>query len=141
MRTIKFRGQDEHGYWHVGWLAETNDGTIYIAENDEGWTDDGFHNDDFSGWYKVLEKTIGQFTGLLDKNSEEIYEGDIITCINKSDSVYEIGRQMIGFVAYEENGCYWFCKNNFQHYNDWAFADDIEVIGNIHNNPELLKGE
>ena len=55
-REIKFRGRDERGYWHIGWLVETNDGRIYIAENDEGWTDDGFHNDDFSGWYNVLKK-------------------------------------------------------------------------------------
>lgn len=153
MRTIKFRGRDEHGCWHIGWLAGTNDGTIYIAENDEGWTDDGFHNDDFSGWYKVLEKTIGQFTGLFDKNGKEIYEGDILRKPAKEQ--WEI-KNFVGYeVFWHDNDCAdnhigW--QMNRHHYNgclcgttDFVrclpkYCCQMEVIGNIHDNPELLEG-
>lgn len=136
MRTIKFRGKKTtNDVWVYGSFVCSNDldAAIYYQK--------GNGSVKSMDWVYVKPETIGQYTGLLDKNGKEIYEGDIITCINKSDSVYEIGRQMIGFVAYEENGCYWFCKNNFQHYNDWAFADDIEVIGNIYDNKDLIKGE
>lgn len=132
MRTIKFRGKSVlSAEWVYGGITAMKDGWCSAITT--------LTEDEFDSQELVYPDTIGQYTGLLDKNGKEIYEGDIITCINKSDSVYEIGRQMIGFVAYEENGCYWFCKNNFQHYDDWAFADDIEVIGNIYDNEELLK--
>jgi uncharacterized phage protein (TIGR01671 family) len=141
MKTIKFRGRDERGYWHIGWLVETNDGGIYIAENDEGWTDDGFHNDDFSGWYNVLEKTIGQFTGLLDKNGKEIYEGDIVK-FTKWD-----GKLVKGLVKWDDsNPCMCIEFKTEYKQTDWEYdfikcgTMKIEVIGNIHDNPELLKG-
>lgn len=92
--------------------------------------------------YEVDRKTVGQYTELNDKNDKPIYEGDIITCVNKSRlSGYPIGKKMYGFIAYDDNYGFWFCKNNFQHYIDWSWADDIEVIGNIYDNPELLRGE
>ena len=77
-REIKFRGRDERGYWHIGWLVETNDGRIYIAENDEGWTDDGFHNDDFSGWYNVLEKNRWTIHWFARQKRRGNLRGDIL---------------------------------------------------------------
>lgn len=134
MREIKFRGKDERGCWHVGWLAETNDGTIYIAENDEGWTDDGFHNDDFSGWHKVLEKTIGQFTGLLDKNGKEIFEGDIVRDSEGRNSYVKWLIQRCGFVLVYER----FDEGITGSYGK---IEHLEVVGNIHDNKESMKGE
>lgn len=90
---------------------------------------------------KFNDCELMQYTGLTDKNDKPIYEGDIITCMNTSKhSGYAIGKKMYGFIAYDDNYGYWFCKNNFQHYIDWSFADDIEVIGNLFDNPELLRG-
>lgn len=180
MREIKFRGMDKSGCWHVGWLAETNDGTLYIAENDEGWTDDGFHNDDFSGWYKVLERTIGQNSGICDKNGNEIYEGDIIVfyelksyCINPDCDYHLLGygeriHKEIKVVRFEDGifGVDDEYENihSLAYLGEWPYDDKymeelkkdsyfdtngydlnsivgIEIIGNIHDNPELLRGE
>lgn len=135
--TKKFRGQDERGYWHFGWLAEINCGLFYIIENNENKTDNSFHNDDFSGWHKVLEKTIGQFTGLTDKNGKEIYEGDIVN-ITDEDEVL-IGKGAIKWLDSKE---LWYIDDN-GHTNGGLFNINFDkylaVIGNIYNNPELIK--
>lgn len=150
MRTIKYRGMDEHGCWHVGWLVGTNDGFIYIIENDNGWIDDGFHDDDFSGCYEVLEKTIGQFTGLFDKNGKEIYEGDILRMfanINKiSDPMLSNAepKYRLTTVVYDDAAFKVTSDGKPDaviNYYCGAMVKDMEVIGNIHDNPELLKTE
>ena len=130
MREIEFKGISENTHdWVYGSLIySTMENQYYIAEHNEEELQ-----------YPVFAETVGQYTGLKDKNGKQIFEGDIITCINTTRQGYNIGQKMCGFIEYEKYGCYWFCKNNFQHYNDWVFADDIEVIGNIHDNPELLE--
>ena len=138
MRARKYRGRDERGCWHYGWLAETNDGTFYIIENDEGWTDDGFHNDDFSGWYKVLEKTIGQFIGLCDWKGKEIYEDDVIEGDHNIRHVIRYKETDASFFAYLLPETKFSPKGGFD--KSWIDEFGKEVIGNIHDNPELLRG-
>ena len=78
--------------------------------------------------YKVDKETVGQFTGLLDKNSNEIYFDDIIA--NKYGDT--------GHVIWYNNGIGIDWGNDYIHYIE--SDDELEIIGNIFDNPELLKG-
>ena len=99
-------------------------------------------------YFEINPETVGQFTGLTDKNGKKIFEGDIgrykqvdgakrngkpITCIGKV--VYNVKTASFAIESKDETGCKYF---------DYFPIKDFEVIGNIHDNPELLelpKGE
>jgi uncharacterized phage protein (TIGR01671 family) len=130
-REIKFRGKlVNNKEWAEGNLCIRIDDT-YIITPDET----------ILGKYgRVFKNTIGQYTGLHDKNGKEIYEGDIVYCQTKFGKAKAIIKFIDGkFVAYwdsilthPQNGhciaCYEINKR-------------FEVIGNIYDNPELLGGE
>ena len=78
MRTIKFKAKNQICAWVKGDLLQYLDGTVYIGDNEGPWTDDGFHNSDYKNIEIVDPNTVCQFTGFLDKNGKEIYEGDIL---------------------------------------------------------------
>ena len=92
-------------------------------------------------WAYVDPATVGQFTGFFDEDGREIYEGDIIKIAEKFDdeNVYTGN----GVVCFEE-GIYELQNGKHFAYLGWLMHNDditkLEVIGNIHDNPELMKG-
>ena len=76
----------------------------------------------------IISETIGQYTGLTDKNGKKIFEGDIVK-----------GWDVIFTVVFDEY-CRWMIVAGEGHYLLARDNEDVEVIGNIHDNPELLKG-
>lgn len=116
MRKIKFRGFDPINQKIIPW------------EGMQAWAMNSLEN-----------KNIMQFSGLLDKNDVEIYEGDIVKskCCEECEKPIKI----LKVIFYE--GCF-----ELRYIKDWKYSDlysllsgagDIEIIGNIYENPELLK--
>jgi uncharacterized phage protein (TIGR01671 family) len=107
------------------------DGDIH---NDTGW-------DDRHAGCKVNERLVlMQYTGLKDKNGKEIYEGDIVKAIGKLDKnigIVEYRDEMASFYFKFETHAKFPMHFTLAIWNDEGF--EPEVIGNIYENPELLK--
>ena len=117
MREIKFRGlRTDGGGWVEGCLIQPNN--IFNT---------------LSGMVKVHTETIGQFTGLKDKNGREIFEGDLIEGITYS------GLTNKSYVKYDsEYGCWQLqtVSDKTLSFPINAFNETIEIIGNIHEKTE-----
>lgn len=134
-REIKFRGKLVNSKeWAEGNLYIRVDGT-YIITPDET----------ILGKYgKVNKETVGQYTGLHDKNGKEIYEEDVVKITNKNSKVIPIKPLIAQIVWSEEYLAYILIttsvKDAFENLGDYIDYD-IEVIGNVFENPELLGGK
>ena len=125
VRSIKFRGKDIiHNEWIYGGLAEDkNENVVILPKNN--WQKGGC----------VDKDTIGQFTGLYDKNGREIYEGDIVlhkTYHGEKPCVvrFECGAFIVGYH-----------KGSSIKRTPMLINKSCVLIGNIHDNPELIKEE
>ncbi len=94
-------------------------------------TDEGYHIQEQE---QLEECEIMQFTGLKDKNGKEIYEGDVLT--NSNDHNFEVRFDYRGYRLYGKHGGYGSLLS-FITISD-EFDSGVEIIGNIHKNPELL---
>lgn len=125
MRNIKFRGRRlDNGKWVYGSLVCSDDGCCMIIQSHK------------HSWFEfpVDPNSVGQFTSLYDKNHDEIYEGDILAA-QDIDEKLEV-RFVRGVFAFLWNGN---LDNEFltgSPTREWA-----KVVGNIHENPELIKGD
>ena len=148
MRTIKFKAKNRICEWVKGDLLQHLDGTVYIGENEGPWTDDGLCNSDYTHVEIVDPDTVCQFTGFLDKNGKEIYEGDVLrsdeypySCIGdkRRDNYYAV-------VYYcEEGACFGTVTAKNPSSDVGGISDGIlddverekmknfEVIGNVHD--------
>ena len=125
MRTIKFRGKRlDNGEWEYGDYHCRVGGVhciIAMEPDEQGKVVYIVH--------QVNPATVGQFTGLLDKHGKEIYEGDVYQ-FEHPDSVNEVSFSMGGgFAGWDFSPAF----------TDAHKLTNIKVIGNIHDNPELLK--
>ena len=123
-REIKFRGKRlNNGDWVCGDLhLNTPHPHIHFGFDDRA---------------KIDTNTIGQFTGLLDKNGKEIYEGDIVKSISGKIGYVIFLQQEMGYVVVWNN-----CDTRLGHRNrggGYECDESIEVIGNIYDNPELVE--
>ena len=125
MRQIKFRAKAlANGHWVYGNLIKRSDDCVSIRNSkSEPWVD---------------PETVGQFTGLTDCNGKEIYEGDIV----RIDGVET------PLVVVWDEYCACFSAVDYNEFNSFAHSDiswwnfpqhrRVTIIGNIHDNPELL---
>ena len=141
MREILFRGKRcDNGEWVQG----------YYIRADHHWHNHGIHKDWITlgasangGWfalhnkYAVKAETVGQFTGLTDNNGKKIFEGDIIEWFAQGESE----RPDFGYIEYDEQSFAWrVCWQKYDpDFMEGMQQEYISVIGNIHDNPELLE--
>lgn len=129
MREILFRGKRiDNGEWIEGGFRCEKIGNYLVAAFISESLGHGVCN-----IHRVDPYTVGQYTGLTDKNGKKIFEGDIVGILTENEE--------IGVVEYEDGGFLvsadvFFCVDFHSNIN----GNDLEVIGNIHDNPELLKG-
>lgn len=163
MREIKFRGKSKNvNEWCYGTYIFTNDNTndpfrtgpfkeshriVFWCSGDwnmGGWVDE-----------EVIPETIGQYTGLKDKNGKEIYEGDIVEWVffyerlGANMGVTEDDTIVKGIIRWKQGGFILeVIENDFENAGYYSISalytdteSDVEIIGNIWDTPELIKEE
>lgn len=149
MREILFRGKQSDNEWVKGYLYITQGGQYEISRYSKSYDCERYTS-------VVIPETVGQYAGLTDKNGTKIFEGDIVEITFHSDAKYQyliwFNKEMSCWEAIETkdirfNGNDYY-GNNVE-YSDFCFmlqdpygdVESVKIIGNLHDNPELLRGD
>jgi len=150
-RDILFRGKSiESGLWVEGLLHFSHGQGLWAITQSNGWVP-SYNNPDEGEqtiYIEVDPATVGQFTWLTDKNGTKIFEGDIVKWDDRSKGKY----WRVAVVEISPDIRFRIVKNNVHelsceagkvfNYGNFIYKDtekDLYVLGNIHDNPELLK--
>lgn len=145
MREILFRGKDKHtGEWVSGHFYTTP----YAGNDNKTLNCHFISNPNSYGSNMVLPETVGEFTGLRDTTGLLIFEGDILKIAKRSDSAGRYYHPPIDYpvnVVVKWDHCGWMWETLCEDKRYIGFPEAwghylCEVIGNIHDNPELLGG-
>jgi len=126
MREIKFRGKRLNGRLKFNKsITRLENGSVRL------------------GGYAVIPETVGQYTGLTDKNGVEIYEGDILIDVEFDENNNDISGKFP--VVYDSSKCQFAIDNSFKkdgsslvNFIEYFGVENLKIVGNIHDNPELL---
>lgn len=151
MRELLFRGkQVTDGEWVIGGIYINTDGKPHIVgkaryrPDTRDWDTAEYYENNphcITACIEVIPETVGQFTGMVDKNGQKIFEGDIIARENYYNAIH---RALIGY----DHASFVYFNTSKAFYKDIPFViddcedcineDNYEIVGNIHDNPELL---
>ena len=128
IRPFKFRAQDFTHTWHIGYIVTGNTAAVLFPKMPDGSVNMMIQ-------IYVLPETLTQFTGLYDKKGREIYEGDIIRNVKgqKKDASGNFVED-VEILAVE-------FKHAAFNVSCYALINDLEIIGNIFDNPELMESK
>lgn len=125
MREMLFRGQtiykSKGNAWYKGSLITESEGAKIV-----------YDTTDENGWEYVIPETVGQYTGLDDKNGNKIFEGDIVDILTENEEIGVVVYENGGYIVFSDGFCVDFINN--------IHGTDVEIIGNIYDNPELMNG-
>ena len=134
MREILFRGKRlDNGEWVYGFYCHVPRGRL---DRDEHLIQTVKKSGKMGMLHCVDPSTVGQYTGLLDKNGTRIFEGDVVRCGTGRicKVTFTVSPGFIGFDLVPVGGF------DAPPPNKWLLFADTEIIGNIHDNQELLEG-
>ena len=155
IREVIFRGKrTDNGEWVYGYYTKAryflNKKEMHIIFEPDV---EAFPHCEFTGYEEVLTETVGQYTGLTDKNGKRIFEGDIVRAtIERAERCQSpriengvIGYDcigMIGLILYKDKNGENVWSDFFNELSLSGLIEDyyFEIIGNIHDNPDILKG-
>lgn len=142
MREILFRGKRiDNGEWVEGFFVSKEDPLIGIMASfilTQDFDTNGILRSHMD-WYKVDHETVGKYTGLTDKNGKngkKIFEGDIVT------GLFSFGMEVKAVITFQDGafGLRW-SRGGAEQFSAFTSICNVEyeVVGNIHDNPELLE--
>ena len=135
MREILFRAKGKgSGKWLYGYYARLSDtngmnDVLYAPARDP---------DDSNHTYAIIPESVGEYTGLKDQNGARVFEWDILIYVE-----YDVNEKYL--VVFDDDEAAFrtkfYRKGKYMCYEDIDPCANFEVIGNIHDNPELLEGD